>query len=412
MIAVCERLIDQNERDAVAKFYLGGILGYRGLAYMNEKSLLKAVKDGRQGYFLLEEAVGLDPALYDAQMGFGLFQYLVAKVPRSMSWILNLLGFDGDLEGGLALLKRAADHGIYTRTEASVFYAQFMFQEDRRDTALVYLERLRRRHPENTLFIVLYATWQRQLNNLEEAQKAAELAITLNSRKKIQYGEELAFSTLGSIHYQKNDFVRARENYLRYMEKTEVRERTPNMTYFRAAVACEIAGDRANAVRLFGQMRKAQDSDRARDLFQYRLAQKYIQRPMNSPEILNLRAENEASRGNPEQALALYRHAYETSRDLPDARLRAVYGILQMNYELRQYAECVAAADSALGIQPVEEVWITPHLLFKKAQALAKLGRLDEARAAFEAIEEFDDYDFQSSLERRIEEELRSLDRQ
>jgi tetratricopeptide (TPR) repeat protein len=412
VIDICEGLIDRNERDAVAKFYLGGILGYRGIAYSNENSLLKAVKDGRQGYFLLEEAVILDPTLYDAHMGFGLFRYLVAKVPRSMSWILNLLGFDGDLQGGLASLKLAADRGIYTRTEAALFYAQFMFSEERRDTALIYLGELRRRHPENTLFIVLYAAWQRQMNNLDEAQKAAELAIEMNARKKIRYGEELAFSTLGSIHFQKNDFGEARENYLKYMDQTQVKERTPNLTYFRAAIACDVAGDRANAVRLFGQMKKADDSDRPREVFQYRLAQKYQRRPLNPPEIMNIKAENEASNGKPERALALYRSAAAASAGFPDARARALYGIVQMTYELKQYPECVAAADSALAVTPEEEVWIPPHVLFKKGQALGRLGRPADATAAFEAISDHDDYDFQSSLERRTEDELRTLRRE
>jgi len=409
VIAICERLVDQNEKDAVAKFYLGGILGYRGIAYMNDNSLLKAVKDGREGYFVLEEAVRLDPKLYDAQMGFGLFRYLVAKVPRSMSWILNLLGFDGDRDGGLAMLKNAADHGLYTRTEAALFYAQFMFSEDRRDTALIYLQQLRQRYPENTLFIVLYATWQRMMNNLDEAQRAAEQAIDLNARKHVQYGEELAFSTLASIYYQKNDFVRAREYYLRYMDGTQVKERTPNLTYFRAAIACEIAGDRSNAVRLFEEMKKVDDSDRPRETYQYRLARQYQQRAMLPAEITNLRAENEASSRNYERALALYDSVATRGPAPRDARLRAFYGVAQMTYELKRYADCVAAADSALAAPAQTELWIHPHALFKKGQALARLGRRDEARAAFTKIADYDDYDFQSSLERRSEEELHAL---
>jgi hypothetical protein len=35
VIDICERLIDRNERDVVAKFYLGGIMGYRD-RYLND----------------------------------------------------------------------------------------------------------------------------------------------------------------------------------------------------------------------------------------------------------------------------------------------------------------------------------------------------------------------------------------
>ncbi len=83
-----------------------------------------------------------------------------------------------------------------------------------------------------------------------------------------------------------------------------------------------------------------------------------------------------------------------------------------MTYELKRYPECLAAADSALAVTPVEEIWIPPHVLFKKGQVLSRLGRPADAEAAYEAISDHDDYDFQSSLERRTEDELRALKRE
>jgi hypothetical protein len=100
VIRICDGLLDQNENDATAHFYLGGIHGYRGMAEQIHGSMVKAVMEGRKGYFELEEAVRLDPKLYDAQMGFGLFRYLVAKIPSGLAWIARIVGFEGDLEGG------------------------------------------------------------------------------------------------------------------------------------------------------------------------------------------------------------------------------------------------------------------------------------------------------------------------
>ncbi len=74
VIEICERLLNQNGQDATTKFYLGGIYGYRGLAHRLSGSTFKAALDGRKGYLLLEEAVTEDPNLYDARMGFELFQ--------------------------------------------------------------------------------------------------------------------------------------------------------------------------------------------------------------------------------------------------------------------------------------------------------------------------------------------------
>jgi hypothetical protein len=107
VITVCENLLDANDKDAVSLFYLGGMYGYRGLAHQAHNSIFKAVTEGRKGYFSLKEAVQLKPDLYDAQMGFGLFTYLVAKVPKSLSWILSVVGFSGDAEGPSISIGRA-----------------------------------------------------------------------------------------------------------------------------------------------------------------------------------------------------------------------------------------------------------------------------------------------------------------
>jgi tetratricopeptide (TPR) repeat protein len=135
----------------------------------------------------------------------------------------------------------------------------------------------------------------------------------------------------------------------------------------------------------------------------------YLQRPLDPGEIMNIKAENEASRGNHDRALNLYRSVREISSVLPDARLRAFYGIVQMDFELQRYQECVAAADTALEMPFTSEAWIHPQVLFRKGQALVKLGRRDEAKTAFTKIAKYDDYDFQSSLERRVDDELRKL---
>ncbi len=63
VIAVCEQLLDNNGNDATAKFYLGGIYGYRGMMWQTEGSLIKAVTEGRKGYLYLEEVVDEKPDL-------------------------------------------------------------------------------------------------------------------------------------------------------------------------------------------------------------------------------------------------------------------------------------------------------------------------------------------------------------
>jgi tetratricopeptide (TPR) repeat protein len=411
VIEICEFLLDQNERDATTKFYLGGIYGYRGLAYQASGSILKAARDGRKGYLFLEEAVVENPRLYDAHMGFGLFRYLLAKVPKSMKWILTLLGIDGDLEGGLTSLRLASEKGIYTRTEAKLFLSQFLFSEGRQDSAMRYLNELRTEYPENTLFMVLYAAWQHRLHNLDEAMAAARAAIDLNSRKKIRYGEELAYSTIGSIYYTLNDFANARTYYLPYLQMTRNNDRTLNQVNLRGGVACEIMGDRATALEFYGRVRKPDTQSSFWDQNNYRRAQELLQRPLAEAEILIVKADNESSQKNHACAVELFKEAFQKARPDVDIQARALYGLQQAQFVADSLAGAITTANQLLAMKPANETWIIPHAWFKLGQTYAKQGRIADARAAFSRVDDYDDYDFQERLEGQVKEEMKKIER-
>ncbi len=409
VIEVCDNLLDSDEKDANAHFYLGGIYGYRGMAQQTNGSMLKAVVDGKRGFSHLEYAVKRNPGLYDAQMGFGLFRYLVAKVPRGLGWILKIAGFSGDLEGGLQSLKLAADKGVYTRSEASYYLSQFLFSEHRRDEAFSYLNALITKYPENTLLLLSYATWQARFNNEDEALAAANKAVAINGRKRIKYGEELAYSTLGGLYFSRNDFASASANYEIYLRKVQNKTAAPNWTWYRMGVSRELTGDRAGAIECYGKMRKVSVAERPGDAFNYRMAQQFLSRPISEAEALLIKASNEMGRKDYILASRLYDDALGRAGNDVDIQGRALYGIQQLLFEKEQYPEAIAISNRLLSLNPEKEHWLIPHGYFRLGQIYAKLGNTADARKAFEQVEKFDDYDFQTGLEGRVEEELKKL---
>ena len=296
VITVCENILDGDDRDAVALFYLGGMYGYRGLAHQAHNSIFKAVTEGRKGYLSLKEAVKLKPDLYDAQMGFGLFNYLVARVPKSLGWILSLVGFSGDAEGGLAMVRNAAEHGVYTRTEARFYLSQFLFAEHKNDQALAILDTLIAAYPENPLFVVTYASWQSRLGNTDTALRAAQKAVEINRRSRIHYGEEFVYSTLGAIYYAMNDFWKARLNLEEYLRKVASEDYVTNWTLYRLAVSQEMSGDRNAALQTYRRMKPVDDRDRANESYQYRLALRRQKEPITPCEALLIRGGNDLGR--------------------------------------------------------------------------------------------------------------------
>lgn len=412
VIDICEGLLDRNPKDAVSMFYLGGIRGYRGMAQQLNGSLLQAVVEGRAGYTHLEDAVRLRPDLSDAQMGFGIFRYLTAKIPRGQSWIISLLGFEADAEGGLQSLRLAADRGVYTRSEASFYLAQFLFNEQKQEEAFSRMAWLRAHHPENTLFHVLAASWHFRLNNYDSALAALRWAAVINDRKAIKYGEEFIYSTRGSIQFTRNNFDAARRDFDVFLVKLAQRDRIPNYTLYRIALAREIAGDRKGAVDACTMARESSGGDRGRDSYQIRKLRELAARPLTAAEILLVKANNASSRKDVDSSITYYAAALAASGSDGDVKARALYGLQQINFDRGDFEGAIADGQQAVAIATPRETWVAPQAYLKLAQSFAKLGRKKEALDALRKIEEFDDYDFQKSVEERAEEERENIEKE
>jgi tetratricopeptide (TPR) repeat protein len=409
VIEICERLLDQNPDDAAAMFYLGGIRGYRGLAQQLNGSVINAVLEGRKGYGYLEDAVRLRPDLSDAQMGFGMFRYFVAKVPRGFGWIANLLGFEGDLEGGLGSLRTAATKGVYTKTEATFYLAQFLYNERRHDEAFALMKPLLLQYPENTLFQVLYASWLFRDNRLDEASEALRKASAINARKTIRYGEEFIYSTRATISYTRNDFASARNDFELFLEKIAQRDMVPSVTYYRIAVTREITGDRTGALAMCREAQKATGRGGWNDAYFQRKAIELSERPLRPAEVMLIQGGNALTRKEFDSAAVHYQHALDAAGSDPDLRARGLYGLQQALFEKGDDAGAIAAGREAVTIRPAKELWTTPHAWFQLARSLARTGQKAEAITALRKVEDFDDYDFQKSLEERTEAEKKRL---
>lgn len=409
VITVCENLLDASDTDAVSLFYLGGIYGYRGLAHQAHNSLFKAVTEGRKGYFSLKEAVKLKPDLYDAQMGFGLFTYLVAKVPKSLSWILSIVGFNGDAEAGLSMVRRAAEHGLYTRTEARFYLSQFLFAEQKSEEALPILDTLIAGYPDNALFVITYASWQSRLGNTDTALRAARRAVEINARSRYHYGEEFEYSTLGAIYYAMNDFTDARANLEQYVGKAASEDYVTNWTLYRLAVAQEMCGDRAAAVATYRRLKPVDDADRANESHLYRAALRRLNEPIGVAEAMLIRGGNDAGRKSYDSAEALYKEVLDMKGTPADIRGRALLGLEQLLIDRGDYASALRAGESLTALVPETETWLIPQGFLGLGTALGKLGREEDARAAFKRVLTFDGYDFQKQTEEKARREIAKL---
>lgn len=159
--AAANRAIDATEAwtarepgRAEAWFYDGAAYGARVQWRVLRGEHLAAARDGKHIKESLETALGLDPSLYDAQFGVGLYRYYAAVAPsalRMLRWLLMLPG--GDRAGGLEQMRTASERGVLVRGEADYqLHIVYLWYEHRFDDALRLIDSLRARYPRNPLF--------------------------------------------------------------------------------------------------------------------------------------------------------------------------------------------------------------------------------------------------------------------
>jgi tetratricopeptide (TPR) repeat protein len=144
---------------AEAWFYLAASYGPRVQWRVLRGERLGAARDARKAKDALERAIQLDPTLYDAYFGVGLYHYYADVAPAAakiLRWLLLLPG--GDRTMGLREMLQARDRGELLRGEADFqLHIVYLWYEHQTAEALALLERLDARYSHNPLFLKLIA---------------------------------------------------------------------------------------------------------------------------------------------------------------------------------------------------------------------------------------------------------------
>lgn len=153
-IGEAESMTRLEPLSAEAWFYRGAAYGARAQFRVHRKERLAAARDGKRIKESLERALQLDPDLYDAEFGIGMYRYYAGVAPaafRFLRWLLLLPG--GDREEGLRQMQRAGASGVLVGGEAQYqLHIVYLWYEKRWPEALAIVRALQERYPGNPLF--------------------------------------------------------------------------------------------------------------------------------------------------------------------------------------------------------------------------------------------------------------------
>jgi len=122
-----EQWLEAHPTDAHAYMCVGGMYGLKARLSMMKHRWLKAYFDGRKGINYMDKAIKLDPKLYDAYLGPGMFQYYAGTLPGIVQWLAKFI-VKGDAKKGIEDLKLVKEHGRINATIAELLLIEIYTQ--------------------------------------------------------------------------------------------------------------------------------------------------------------------------------------------------------------------------------------------------------------------------------------------
>lgn len=172
-IQKAEARIHGHQDEARSRLYEGfGYALQARLEAMRDHALATA-RAGKKMRNLSMDALKLDPTLYDADLGVGIYNYFEATLPtyvKMLRFLILLPG--GNRELGLQQLQTAAEKGEITRGEAQFHLAKNLSRNNERQYARA-LETLRvmgREYPDNQLWKLLLGGLQIRTGQVQEGE--------------------------------------------------------------------------------------------------------------------------------------------------------------------------------------------------------------------------------------------------
>jgi tetratricopeptide (TPR) repeat protein len=127
-IKKAEEYLKAHPNDPDALFILGASHGMFGRLAIVQRRWLQAFGHGRASMKFVRRAVKLEPELYDAIHGLGMFDYYVATIPKFAGWLTKIV-LGGDRERGLKQIRLAAEKGRYAKVTAQMILVEIYLED-------------------------------------------------------------------------------------------------------------------------------------------------------------------------------------------------------------------------------------------------------------------------------------------
>ena len=180
-ISISQQQLKENPHDTTMVLMLSGLYGYRSLVAASEQQYRTAIQSGMTGFKYTRQLLALDDDAPKALIGKGMFYYMVGSVPNGLQWATNMIGMSADMQKGFDALEQAARSDSYVSNDAQMILAYLYEREKKYRKALVNLETLTQRYPENIIFQYNLARLQEKCNQMSAARTTYRKVLAMDA---------------------------------------------------------------------------------------------------------------------------------------------------------------------------------------------------------------------------------------
>lgn len=410
VIRMSEDLLDVNDNDFDAMYYKGLSHSYSSLLLLSlNKNLLKAASNGNDGFRVLTTLIEKKPDYYDAYMGLGLYKIAIGFVPEKFQWLLTLIGFNGNIKEGRSLLQKSMTLGKFTKTDSKVFLSLFSIseKEDADNLSLKLSKELVEAYPESPVFKVFYSGILLQNGYTEQSVEFSGKALEQNKYSMKTDIIKGANALLGTAYFRLNDYNKSIEFLEIYMKNVNKEDRY-NVYLFTLGASYELTGDRKAALDKYKGVRDNFINERDGELekFFYRYAQDKINNPLRDFDKDLITAMNLRESLKPSEAIVIYNEMLKKVQSKntfsDDDKIKLYYDLgTAYNYN-KEVDKAIESFKICLKLNPEVEKWLVPYSYFELGKIYARQNNRSKSDEMFEAIYDYDDFDFESFLDMRL----------
>jgi tetratricopeptide (TPR) repeat protein len=357
-----------------------------------------------KAYKLLAENQRRFPDFVPTYKSLGMLRVMIGSVPDSYVWATRVLGLRGDVQQGLADLRRAQQDPLM-RTEArlmELLIRAYVLRFAPADEAA--LRRFVDETPDNLLVRFFAATTLMKNGQSEQALTWLHTRPSGAGYVTLPIIENL----LGDIYLQKGTYPEALSHYERFLG-TYRGQNFVKDTHYKRFLCYWLAGDDARArpelPRVLAAGRTTAEADKAA----HQQAQTYLKAYPNARQRVLMQARLAADGGFLDKALDLLNPCTEATFQSVAERAEYQYRLGRIYQKKNKLAAAIGAFERAITLSDPEQLSFGATAALQLGYVYQQLGNVPKARAAFEKALSYKNHTYKNSVDNKARAALNAM---